>query len=188
MNSKSYMSLSELSLIVPKLQLWRLFTNHLFFSYPQELLFGLFLIYHFRVFERQMGSAKFGVGEIPIDIKFFRPLRFSRSWFLQFLNCLCTWSFQPWKTRLLDRKFTGFISMTSGYRYSFIFACFVLYFFDVPPTYRFSLCGIRSNDKLFTYILGLQVRFYCSCANIDSCYCPICIIRFSPGCVESWGV
>lgn len=41
--------------------------------------------------------------------------------------------------------------------YSIIFACLVFFFFDVPATYRFRVCGLSTSDKLFTYILALQV-------------------------------
>jgi hypothetical protein len=47
--------------VVGRFQLWRLATNHFFFTSPGEVLFGLILFYYFRLFERQMGSAKFGV-------------------------------------------------------------------------------------------------------------------------------
>lgn len=43
------------------IQFWRLFSHHSFFQTLPEIMFGLLLIYHFRLFERQMGSAKFGV-------------------------------------------------------------------------------------------------------------------------------
>jgi len=61
-NIRNYVSLNNLSPdITQKFQLWRLLTHHFFFSSPGEMLFGLILIYYFRLFERQMGSAKFGV-------------------------------------------------------------------------------------------------------------------------------
>jgi hypothetical protein len=42
-------------------ELWRLLTSSLCFTTPGEALFGLVLLYQFRVFERQLGSSKFGV-------------------------------------------------------------------------------------------------------------------------------
>jgi len=49
-------------------------------------------------------------------------------------------------------------NLTTG-PYGLIFALLVHYHFDIPPTYRFRICGINANDKLFTYILGLQLLF-----------------------------
>jgi membrane associated rhomboid family serine protease len=43
------------------MQLWRLFTHHFVFNSMGETIFGLILLYQFRLFERQMGSKKFGV-------------------------------------------------------------------------------------------------------------------------------
>lgn len=45
-------------LIVQRYQLWRLATHHFVFTTPGELLFGLLLLYHLRLFERQLGSSK----------------------------------------------------------------------------------------------------------------------------------
>jgi len=45
--------------VVQKLQLWRLLTSSCVFSSTPELLFGLYLVYFFRVFERQIGSNKY---------------------------------------------------------------------------------------------------------------------------------
>jgi membrane associated rhomboid family serine protease len=39
--------------------LWRLVTSPCVFSSTPELLFGLYLVYFFRVFERQIGSNKY---------------------------------------------------------------------------------------------------------------------------------
>jgi len=43
--------------------------------------------------------------------------------------------------------------------YCFVFACFVQFSLDVPAAYRFRICGLNSNDKLFPYIVGLQLLF-----------------------------
>lgn len=45
-------------------QLWRLFPASVAFHSLPELLFGLYLIYFFRLFERQLGSNKFSVSRI----------------------------------------------------------------------------------------------------------------------------
>jgi len=43
--------------------------------------------------------------------------------------------------------------------YCFVFACFVQFSLDIPAAYRFRICGMNSNDKLFPYIVGLQLLF-----------------------------
>ena len=55
------MWLLGLQKVVQKLQLWRLVTAPFVFSSTPELLFGLYLLYFFRVFERQIGSNKYMV-------------------------------------------------------------------------------------------------------------------------------
>jgi len=97
-------------------------------------MFGAILIYYFRIFERQMGSAKFGG--------------------FTFMSILSS-------TFILIPFFVFFSQMKgipSG-PYSFIFSCFVQFYFDIPATYRFRICGIPVTDKFFTYILGLQLIF-----------------------------
>lgn len=37
------------------------------FSSAPELMFGLYLLYYFRVFERQIGSNKYSVSNHPYD-------------------------------------------------------------------------------------------------------------------------
>jgi hypothetical protein len=62
LNVKSRLALVDLyTNVLSKYEVWRLFTTHLFFNTPGELLFGLLLLYHFRLFERQMGTLKFSV-------------------------------------------------------------------------------------------------------------------------------
>jgi len=45
--------------------------------------------------------------------------------------------------------------------YFLIYACFALYFNCIPPTQQFRIFGIRANDKLIPYILGVQVGVHC---------------------------
>ena len=55
-------------------ELWRLVTSSLCFTAPGEALFGLVLLYNFRVFERQRGSSKFGVRALPTPPRRRPPL------------------------------------------------------------------------------------------------------------------
>lgn len=52
--------------IVQRLELWRLVTAPFVFPSIPELFLGIYLMYFFRVFERQVGSIKYLVG-IPIQ-------------------------------------------------------------------------------------------------------------------------
>ncbi|RZB47710.1 Rhomboid-like protein 20 [Glycine soja] len=47
--------------IFGKLRLWKLIISIFSFSSTPELMFGLYLLYYFRVFERQIGSNKYSV-------------------------------------------------------------------------------------------------------------------------------
>jgi hypothetical protein len=35
----------------------------------------------------------------------------------------------------------------------------VLFFSEIPPLQRFQICGIRTSDKILTYVLALQLLF-----------------------------
>jgi hypothetical protein len=50
---------------------WRLASTHVCFSSPGELLFGLVLLYQFRVFERLFGPKKFAVRRLAFLFLFF---------------------------------------------------------------------------------------------------------------------
>jgi len=131
---KPSLSLPSLAPLLEKLELWRLVTTHTFFDSPAETLFGVFLMYYFRLFERQMGSMKFGGFTFIV-------------WLVSTLTEISYYVLFPSK------------NYVSSGPYNFIFACFVLFYFDIPSTYRFKICGINANDKLFTYILSLQLLF-----------------------------
>jgi len=132
LNSLVETTSSSTTLLMKILPFFKIITTHLFFSTHSELLFGILLIYYWRNFERQMGTAKFAS---------FSFLSFMLSGLVQ----LSLYSVFPH----LKNQTTG--------PYPFIFACFVQFYFDIPATYRFRLCGINANDKLFAYILGAQL-------------------------------
>ncbi|KAJ0797730.1 putative dynamin GTPase [Helianthus annuus] len=50
-----------------KLQLWKLIVSVFAFSSTPELMFGAYLLYYFRVFERQIGSNKYSVYQQSIS-------------------------------------------------------------------------------------------------------------------------
>jgi len=121
----------EFSGLFEKYQIYRFITSQFVFSHTGEMLFGMFLLYFFRLFERQMGSSKFGS---------FAFLSFLLSLFTELILLLI---FRP-------------KDITSG-PYGFIFAMFVLYFFDIPVSVRSRVAGFNVTDKSFIYLLGIQL-------------------------------
>jgi len=131
-----YLNLTRNGLFL--LQLWRLLTHHFLFKNSGELIFGLVIIYYFRVFERQMGTRMFISTIITM-------LLISTSLEIAVLSA-----------DLMKLSFEG--------AYSYIFGFLVLFWFEIPASYRFSILGISSNDKLFLYLFAFQL-FY---ANLPS--------------------
>eukprot|EP00899_Mesostigma_viride_P023434 jgi/Mesvir1/4275/Mv22235-RA.1 len=115
-----------------RLQLWRLLTSNFVFSHPGEMIFGTFLLYYFRVFERRMGSAKYG-GYV-------------------FLSLVLSTLLQA--TTLF--AFRDVKHLAPG-PYGLVFSCLVPFFFDVPPCERFSIFGLPFTDKVFIYIAAAQL-------------------------------
>ncbi|KAJ7567178.1 hypothetical protein O6H91_02G135000 [Diphasiastrum complanatum] len=122
--------------ILRKLQLWRLVTSTLVFSSTPELIFGIYLVYFFRVFERQVGSNKYAV-------------------FVLFSTALTTILELVVLTALRDPTSSG-LTLSPG-PYGLIFASFVPFFFDIPISTRFRVFGARFSDKSFIYLAGIQL-------------------------------
>ncbi|KAL6985094.1 Rhomboid-like protein 20 [Sarracenia purpurea var. burkii] len=120
--------------IFKKLQLWKLVVSAFAFSSTPELIFGLYLLYYFRVFERQIGSNKYSV---------FVLFSIIVSLLLEVLALAL----------LKDPTFNG---LTSG-PYGVIFSSFVPFFLDIPVSTRFRVFGLRFSDKFFIYLAGLQL-------------------------------
>ncbi|XP_024538437.1 rhomboid-like protein 20 isoform X1 [Selaginella moellendorffii] len=122
--------------VVQNIQLWRLGTATCVFSSTPELVFGLYLIYFFRVFERQIGSNKYSVFVLTTTI-------------ISTLLELSVLAF------FRDPTTSG-ISLAPG-PYGLIFASFVPYFFDIPISTRFRVFRMQFSDKTFVYLAGLQL-------------------------------
>ncbi|XP_057437933.1 rhomboid-like protein 20 [Lotus japonicus] len=120
--------------IFGKLRLWKLIISIFSFSSTPELMFGLYLLYYFRVFERQIGSNKYSV-------------------FIAFsvLNSLL---FEAVAVALLKDPTANLV--TPG-PYGLIFASFVPFFFDIPVSTRYRVFGFHFSDKTFIYLAGLQL-------------------------------
>lgn len=100
------------------------------FWHPGELLFGVGLLYYFRLLERQMGTAKFG-GRLLATTG---------------LSCLL---------RLAAGQLFRWHHASGPY--GFLFSCFVPFALNVPPLHRFQLFGLRLTDKAFVWAAGLQM-------------------------------
>lgn len=122
--------------LVKKFQFWRLLTSSCVFSSTPELIFGLYLVYFFRIFERQIGSNKYSV-------------------FLLFSTIVTTLLNVAVVTVWKDRTPLG---LSPG-PYGLVFASFVQFFNDIPTSTRFRLFGAQFSDKSFVYLAGLQLLF-----------------------------
>ncbi|KAJ8770412.1 hypothetical protein K2173_015026 [Erythroxylum novogranatense] len=112
---------------------WKLIASVFAFSSTPELMFGLYLLYYFRVFERQIGSNKYSV-------------------FILF-SLMVSMLFESLTLSLLKDPSA---TLTSG-PYSLIFASFVPFYFDIPVSTRLRAFRIQFSDKSFTYLAGLQL-------------------------------
>ncbi|XP_058749211.1 rhomboid-like protein 20 [Vicia villosa] len=120
--------------IFGKLRIWKLIMSIFSFTSTPELMFGLYLLYYFRVFERQIGSNKYSV-------------------FIVF-SVLASLLFEVFAVAFL--KDPSATPVTPG-PYGLIFASFVPFFFDIPVSTRFRLFGFHFSDKSFIYLAGLQL-------------------------------
>ncbi|ESQ52835.1 hypothetical protein EUTSA_v10017035mg [Eutrema salsugineum] len=120
--------------IFEKFRIWKLIISNFAFSSTPELLFGLYLLYYFRVFERQIGSNKYSVF---ILFSGFVSLT---------LQIILLSLFKDPTANLL----------TSG-PYALIFASFVPFYLDIPVSKRFNVFGVHFSDKSFIYLAGVQL-------------------------------
>ncbi|XP_062208287.1 rhomboid-like protein 20 [Phragmites australis] len=121
--------------IIKNFRLWKIFSSVFVFQSTPELMFGLYLLYYFRVFERQIGSNKYSV---------FCLFTITVSSLLEILS-------------LVLLKDTSYISALASGPYGLISASFVPFFLDIPVTSRFRIFGINFSDKSFIYLAGLQL-------------------------------
>ncbi|KAH6818694.1 Ubiquitin-associated protein [Perilla frutescens var. frutescens] len=120
--------------IFRKLQIWKLIISVFGFSSTPELVFGIYLLYYFRVFERQIGSNKYTV---------FILFSIFTSVLIEVLALLL----------LKDHSLN---ILTSG-PYGLIFSSFVPFYFDIPVSTRFRVLNLNFSDKTFIYLAGLQL-------------------------------
>ncbi|KAJ1686751.1 hypothetical protein LUZ63_018141 [Rhynchospora breviuscula] len=144
--------------IFEKLRIWRLISSIFAFSSTPELIFGLCLLYYFRVFERQIGSNKYAVF---VTFSVLVPLLFE----ILALGYLKDY---------LDK-------LTPG-PYSLIFASFVPFFFDIPISSRFRIITVHLSNKSLIYLAGLQLLFSSGKQSLVPGLCGVlagCFYRFN---------
>ncbi|VFQ81063.1 unnamed protein product [Cuscuta campestris] len=122
--------------IFKKLQLWKLVVSVFSFSSTPELVFGAYLLYYFRVFERQIGSNKYSI----------------------FILFSVVVSFLLEVVGLKILKDPSLNVLASG-PYGLIFSSFVPFYLDIPVTTRFRVFNLHFSDKVFIYLAGLQLLF-----------------------------
>ena len=96
------------------------FTQSFVFRHPGELACGTLLLYYFRLFERQRGSAKHGA---------------------------CTASTLAISYALQTAVSAALSTVLPPGPYGWIFANFVPFTLDVPPAQRFTIFGVPMTDK-----------------------------------------
>eukprot|EP00884_Botryococcus_braunii_P010444 jgi/Botrbrau1/19400/Bobra.0338s0028.1 len=123
-----------------------LFLELLVFRHPGELIFGTILLWYFKLFERQLGPAKYAgfalatlltplIGQIVLS----KLLHWPRS---------------------------------SG-PFSLIYANFVTFVLDVPPMQSFSVLGWRFTEKAFPYLGGIHLLLLTSGKAVPAATCGI---------------
>ncbi|KAK8952943.1 hypothetical protein KSP40_PGU003912 [Platanthera guangdongensis] len=120
--------------IIERPRFSRVIASTLAFSSIPELMFGLYLLYYFRLFERQIGSNKYSV---------FVLFSISVSLLFEVLALV-----------FLRDQASG--ALASG-PYGLIFASFVPFLCDIPISSQFRVFGISFSDKSFIYMSGLQL-------------------------------
>ena len=115
----------------------RLVAGQLLFGSVGELLLGLGLVYHFRLFERRMGTSQF--------VSF------------TFCSTLLSLGFQMVLLALNPGQET--LTRIAPGLYSVVFALFVPYFALVPKLNRHRILGVELSDKSLVYLWGSQLLF-----------------------------
>ncbi|KAI8362649.1 hypothetical protein BD560DRAFT_288681, partial [Blakeslea trispora] len=151
-NMKQYFHLQLTPHITLHHQFWRLFSSHVAFGNSGDVFFGSLLLYTLRVIERQYGSAKY--------ISFI-VLSFVMATFLEIGT-------------LVVGAQVGLKSIPSG-PYAIIFSSLYQYHRIIPVTYRFRIFGIVMTDKLFLYVLAVQMAFSQSYQTLVPALCGILI-------------
>ncbi len=103
----------------------QLLSRSFVFRTQGELLFGCILLYYFRVHERQQGSSKYGA-------------------------YVCATTGIAYIVQLAASKVLGAGAHLSTGPFAVIFAGIIQFAMDIPATSRFTVLGVRMNDKVGT--------------------------------------
>ncbi|EWM28854.1 Derlin [Nannochloropsis gaditana] len=126
--------------ILRKGELWRLFTSQIAFQEHPQTVLGVFLLYTFRHFERQMGSRKFGS-------------------FLVLSTLLATSTEMAIAGWLGGKGRIGEGLALSPGPFGVVYALFVLFYTTVPKLHPrlLRVCGADLSDKSMYYAVGAQL-------------------------------
>jgi len=166
--------------VIQRLEIWRLLMAPMVFQSIPELIFGLYLLYFFRVFERQVGSSKytffvlfstaittflelvflFALRGMFLDGPSGHSSRFGDG--LRVNGVSGVWRLYP---AYLTCSFSGDLSSIASIRLGsgpigLIFSSFVSFFFDIPVSTRFKLLGVEVSEKSFVYFVGFQLLLW----------------------------
>jgi membrane associated rhomboid family serine protease len=126
-NAKQVLLLDKVGL--ENYEVWRLLTSRFLFLGTGDMMFGLILLYKFRVFEQHMGSRKYGA---------FMLISLLVSTLLESIIVILDFN--------KGIAFSGPCNL--------IFAQLVQFFYDIP-----TLSPNLLNDKTITYLIALQLIF-----------------------------
>jgi len=119
------------------MKLHRVLAGQFVFGGIGELVLGMGLIYHFRMFERRMGSSRF--------------LSFTT------MSTLLSITFQM-VVLIMNPGFDGpSLTQVAIGPYSYIFALFVHYFVYVPKLQKYRFLGAEFSEKTLMYLWGSQL-------------------------------
>ncbi|CEP14827.1 hypothetical protein [Parasitella parasitica] len=166
MNLKPYFDLQLVPHMTVHHQFWRLLTSQIAFGSSGDVFFGLLLLYNLRVIERQYGSSKY-TAFLFISIVVSTLLELGA---------------------LVAGAQVGFKSIPGG-PYALIFSALYQYYRIIPVTYRFRVFGLVINNKLFLYVLAIQVAFSQSCETLTPAICGIlsgAMYRTDVGNIKQW--
>ncbi|KAI8082484.1 uncharacterized protein B0P05DRAFT_537243 [Gilbertella persicaria] len=165
-NMKQYFQLQLTPHITVHHQFWRLLTSHIAFGNSGDVFFGSLLLYTLRVIERQYGSAKY-MAFISISIVIATLLEVGA---------------------LVLGAQIGLKSIPGG-PYALIFSSLYQYHRIIPITYRFRIFGVVMSDKLFLYVLALQMAFSQSYQTLIPALCGVlsgALYRTDIGNMKQW--
>ncbi|KAG0213934.1 hypothetical protein BGX28_003112 [Mortierella sp. GBA30] len=129
-------------------QLWRLISSHFAFSTSTEVLAGGLIIYHLRIIERLFGPAKYA------------SFIFVSAVLCTFLNIAV----------LVTGTALGLNILPAG-PYGVIFSALYQFYSLIPVMYEFKILGVAFTDKVYMYVLALQLLVPHMPSSIASAAC-----------------